>query len=160
MSQGSLQRVLDAVSDALREIVPYDSLALYRADLPLHVLRPVLVRDRWAEEILTAGPLAFGQGIVGWSAERGEPQLVDDVLVDPRAKQIDGRPGDQESLITVPLFARDELKGVLCLARRGLGNVFDRIEFHRAIRFAGAAALAIDNAEIRSAWRSKWQPTI
>jgi len=88
VSQGSLQRVLEAVSDALREIVPYDTLTLYRADLALRVLRPVLVRDRWADEILAMGPLAFGQGVAGRAAEVGEPQLVDDVLLDARSEPL------------------------------------------------------------------------
>ncbi len=149
MSEGSLQRVLDAIADALGEIVPHETLTLYRADLPLRVLRPVVVRDTWAEEILAMGPIAFGQGITGWTAETGRPQLIEDVMHHPRAIQVTGTPDEAESLITVPLFARDELKGVLCLYRLGEGNVFEEEEFRRAIRFGGVAALAIDNAEIR-----------
>ncbi len=149
VSEGSLDRVLDAIGDALREIVPYQTLRVYRADLPMRVLRPVLVRDRWSEEILAAGPFAFGQGIIGWTAETASPQIVDDMWRHPRATAIDGRPEGRESIISVPLIAREELKGVLCLQRRGPENVFDEDEFRRAVRFAGVAALAMDNAEIR-----------
>jgi diguanylate cyclase (GGDEF)-like protein len=149
VSEGALTRVLDAIADALREIVPYQTLRLYRADLPMRVLRPVLVRDRWSEEILATGPFAFGQGIVGWTAETGRPQMVADVWHDPHAVRIEGRPEGRETAVSVPLTARGELKGVLCLQRRGAGAAFDDEEFRRAVRFAGVAALAIDNAEIR-----------
>ena len=149
VSEGSLDRVLDAIADALREIVPHHTLRVYRADLPMRVLRPVLVRDRWSEEILAAGPFAFGQGIIGWTAETALPQIVDDMGHHPRATAIEGRPEGHESIISVPLIARDELKGVLCLQRRGAENAFDEEEFRRAVRFAGVAALAVDNAESR-----------
>ena len=153
--------MLEAVADALREIVPHDTLTVYRADLPLRVLRPVLVRDKWAEEILAMGPMAFGQGITGWTAEtrraaagpRGRPD-------DPRAIQIDGTPDEPESLITVPLVARDELKGVLCLYRLGEGNVFDerRVPPGDPVRRRWPPWRSTTRRSA-SGWRPRWSPT-
>jgi diguanylate cyclase (GGDEF)-like protein len=150
LSEGSLERVLEAVADGLREFVPHETLTLYRADLQLRVLRPVLVRHRSAAQILARGPLPFGSGITGWAAETRIPQLVEDARNHPRAERIEGTPDEPEALIAVPLVARDELKGVLGLYRQGQGKVFSEVEFERAIRFAGVAALAIDNAEVRA----------
>jgi len=50
----------------------------------------------------------------------------------------------------VPLLARGELKGVLCLYRFGRGNAFAEGDLQVAIRFSQLAALAIDNADIRA----------
>jgi diguanylate cyclase (GGDEF)-like protein len=150
VSERSPERVLEAVADGLREMVPHDTLTLYRADNVLRVLRPVLVRDAYAEEVLAVGPLPFGYGITGTAAESRQPQLVENALVDPRSEWIPDTPDEPESMIAVPLLAGDELKGVLCLYRLGEGNLFTQEDFLLAIRFGEMAALAIDNADIRA----------
>jgi diguanylate cyclase (GGDEF)-like protein len=150
VSEESPGRVLEAVADGLGQLVPYDTLTIYRADPRLRLLHPVLVRDRYAAEILSLGSLPFGAGITGSVAERGEPELVANVMDDPRAEQIPGTPVEPEALIVVPLLARQELKGTLNLYRLGSEARFEPHELALAIRFAGVAALSIDNSEIRA----------
>jgi diguanylate cyclase (GGDEF)-like protein len=152
VSEGSPERVLEAVADALAELVPHDSLVIYRAEPLLHVIYPVLVRDpQYSDEITTMGPHRYGVGITGITAETGTPQLVNDLHKDVRAIQIAGTPEDEpESMVSVPLLARDELKGVLSVYRTGEGNHFTLAEFKLTILFSELAALAIDNAEIRN----------
>jgi diguanylate cyclase (GGDEF)-like protein len=147
VSVGSTERVLDAVADALTELVPYDTITVYQADNALGILRPVLVRDAWAQQILSMGPLPFGTGITGTAAQTLQPLLVNQAHLDPRAVQIPGTPEEPEAVIAVPIVAHDELKGVLFLDREGEGNGFDEEEFRLAIRFGEVAALALDNAE-------------
>jgi diguanylate cyclase (GGDEF)-like protein len=151
VSEGSQEKVLEAVADALRALVPHDTLSLYEADPPIRLLRPVMVRDRYTAEILAMGPTPYGIGITGSAAESGMPQLVPDTRLDPRARHIAGTPeGEPESMMVIPLMARGELKGVLCLYREGEGNVFSDEEFALAIGFGELAALSIDNAQIRA----------
>jgi diguanylate cyclase (GGDEF)-like protein len=150
VSEESPSKVLEAVADALAELVPHDSFMLFRADVPLRVLRPVLVRDPYEAEIMAAGATAFGMGISGLVAESRIPQLVNDAHLDPRAEQIPGTPDEPESMLALPLLAREELKGVLLLSRIGEGARFRIQEFKLAIVFSELAALAIDNAETRS----------
>jgi diguanylate cyclase (GGDEF)-like protein len=150
VSERSPERVLEAVADGLRELMPHDTLTLYRADLSRRVLRPVLVRDAYAREILALGPLPFGYGITGTAAETRRPQLVENAQADPRSRQVAGTPDEPESMMAIPLIAGEDLKGVLCLYRLGEGNRFDQEEYGLAIRFGEAAALAIDNADIRA----------
>ncbi|HZB03540.1 MAG TPA: diguanylate cyclase [Actinomycetota bacterium] len=150
VSESSPERVLEAVADALAELVPYDNLTIYHADVPLRLLRPVLCRDVYAEEIMAAGPLAFGRGITGTAAETAQPTLCNDAHKDPRSVQVPGTPNEPESLVAVPLIARGETKGVLCLSRLGEGVRFTPQEFDLAKRFGELAALALDNAETRA----------
>jgi len=150
VSVNSPERVLESIADALRQLVPHDTLTIYAARPRSRLLEPVIVRDRYAEELLALGPLAYGTGVTGWVAEHEEPQLVREILDDSRSEHIAGTPDEPESLIAVPLVAATELKGVLCLYRLGEGNIFTEEEFGLAIRFGALAALAIDNAEIRS----------
>src|SRR5262245_44254244 len=66
VSEGSPEKVLEAVADALGELVPHDSLILYRAEPALRMIRPVLVRDPvYAEELWAMGPHRYGNGITG-----------------------------------------------------------------------------------------------
>jgi diguanylate cyclase (GGDEF)-like protein len=150
VSERSPERVLEAVADGLRELIPYDTLTLYRADVTRRMLRPELVRDAYAEEILALGTLPFGYGITGAAAEARTPQLVGNAQLDSRSQQVPGTPDEPESMMAIPLLAGDELKGVLCLYRLGEGNRFTEEEYRLAIRFGEAAALAIDNADIRA----------
>jgi diguanylate cyclase (GGDEF)-like protein/putative nucleotidyltransferase with HDIG domain len=149
VSESDLTHLLEAIADAVETLIPYDTLTIYEADLSLKNLRPVLVRDDHADEIFQHGTLRFGEGITGWAAERREAALVNDVDLDPRAHQIQGTPYEPEALLTVPLLARGELKGMLNLYRQGRGHGFHEGELDVAERFAEMAALALDNAQIR-----------
>jgi diguanylate cyclase (GGDEF)-like protein/putative nucleotidyltransferase with HDIG domain len=155
VSEDSPSRVLNAVSEALAELVPYDTLSLYQADLSLRALRPVLVLDAYADEILADGVVPFGRGITGLTAESRVPQLVNDLHLDSRAHQVPNTPVEPESLLAIPLLAREELKGVLCLYRLGERHHFSVGDFKMAIVFSELAALAIDNAQIRAKLESE-----
>ena len=93
----------------------------------------------------------FGEGITGWAALHREPVRTNQAHLDPRTKTVPGTPPDEpEALITVPLIARDVVKGVLNIYRLGEHASFSDEEFELATRFADAAALALDNAQIRA----------
>ena len=70
--------------------------------------------------------------------------------LDPRVRFVPGTPNDPEALISIPLIARAQIKGVLNIYRVGEDGVFTEDEFELAKRFADAAALALDNAQIRA----------
>src|SRR6266498_4792651 len=57
---------------------------------------------------------------------------------------------EPEALITIPLIARDSIKGALNIYRLGDDASFDDDEFELAKRFGDAAALALDNAQVRA----------
>jgi diguanylate cyclase (GGDEF)-like protein len=64
---------------------------------------------------------------------------------------VPGTPPDEpEALITIPLIAREAVKGVLSIYRLGESARFDEEEFELAKRFGDAAALALDNAQTRA----------
>src|SRR5881392_3772533 len=149
LSEQSLDNLLERIADTLAELVPYDSLSIYQADEAQTVLVPVLARDQWADEILKSSR-EFGQGITGWAALHREPVRTNQAHLDPRMTVVPGTPPDEpEALITVPLVARDTVKGALNIYRLGEQASFSDEEFELATRFADAAALALDNAQIR-----------
>src|SRR5436305_6032351 len=150
LSEHTLDNLLERVADTLAELVPHDTLSIYQADEAQTVLIPVLARDQWAEKIMNSRS-NFGEGITGWAALHREPVRANQAHLDPRTKTVPGTPPDEaEALITVPLIARDLVKGMLNIYRLGEDASFGDEEFELTTRFAAAAALALDTAQIRA----------
>ena len=149
LAEQSLDALLERVADTLADLVPHGSLTIYEADEAEGVLNPVLARHEWVEEVLRKS-VRFDEGITGWAASRREPVLLNQAHLDPRVKTIPGTPVEPEALISIPLVARGQMKGVFNLYRAGVDVGFTEGEFELAKRFADAAALAIDNAQIRA----------
>jgi diguanylate cyclase (GGDEF)-like protein len=150
LAEQSLDALLDRIADALAELVPHDSLTIYEADESRRLLLPVWARDKWADKIL-ADSCPFGVGLTGWGVEHRESVRVNQAHLDPRTSTVPGTPEDEpEALITIPLVARDSIKGALNIYRLGDDASFDDDEFELAKRFGDAAALALDNAQIRA----------
>jgi diguanylate cyclase (GGDEF)-like protein len=149
LAEQSLDAVLVRIADTLADLIPHDTLTIYEADESQGLLIPMLARDHYAAEILRTR-LRFDEGITGWAARRREAALVNRAHLDPRSRFVPGTPVDPEALISIPLVARAQIKGVLNIYRQGEDGVFSEDEFEVAKRFGDAAALAIDNAQIRA----------
>jgi len=150
LSEHSLDNLLERIADTLADLVPHDTLSIYQADDAQSVLIPVLARDKWAEKIMESRS-EFGQGITGWAALHRAPVRANQAHLDPRTVTVPGTPPDEpEALISIPLIARDLVKGTLNIYRLGEDAAFSDDEFELACRFADAAALALDNAQIRA----------
>jgi diguanylate cyclase (GGDEF)-like protein len=149
LAEQSLDALLVRIADALGDLIPHDTLTIYEADEAQGVLTPVFARDDYADEIM-ATQIGFDEGITGWAARRREPAHVNQAHLDPRVRFVPGTPIDPEALISIPLISRAQIKGVLNIYRVGDDGHFTEFEFDLAKRFADAAALALDNAEIRA----------
>jgi diguanylate cyclase (GGDEF)-like protein len=148
LSEQSPEALLDRIAETLADLVPYEDLHIYRADEKQQELVPVFARGAWEEEVLSS-KVGFGEGITGWAVVHRSPVLANEAHLDPRVAFVPGTPPDPEALITVPLIARGSLKGALNIYRVGEDASFDEDEFELARWFGDAAALALDNAQIR-----------
>src|SRR4029077_21269641 len=122
---------------------------IYEADEAQGVLTAVFARDQYADQIM-ATQIGFDQGITGWAARRREAAHVNQAHLDPRVRFVPGTPSDPEALISIPLISRARIKGVLNIYRIGEDGLFTADEFDLAKRFADAAAIALDNAQVRA----------
>jgi diguanylate cyclase (GGDEF)-like protein len=148
LAEQSLGALLVLIADTIQDLIPHDTLTIYEADEAQRLLVPVLARDEYADEIMRT-PISFDEGITGWAARNREPALVNRAHLDPRVRIVPGTPVDPEALISLPLVARNRIKGVLNIYRVGDDGAFSAQEFELAARFGDAAALALDNAQIR-----------
>src|SRR4051812_46263335 len=119
LSEHSLDNLLDRIADTLAELVPHDTLSIYQPDEAQAQMIPVLARATRAAKLL-GSRAAFGEGFPGWAALHRERVRTSQAHLDPRTKTVPGTPPDEaEALITVPLVARDLVKGVVSMNRLG-----------------------------------------
>jgi diguanylate cyclase (GGDEF)-like protein len=149
LAEQSLDALLVRIADNVGDLIPHDTLTIYEADETKRILKPVLVRDVYADEIMST-TISFSEGITGWAARNREAVLTNQAHLDPRVRTVPGTPLEPEALICVPLIARGSIKGALNIYREGEGVGFTETEFEVAKRFGDAAALALDNAESRA----------
>jgi diguanylate cyclase (GGDEF)-like protein len=149
LSEHGLDSLLDRVADTLADLIPYDTIIIYEMSGDA-TLVPVLARDPEVEAIMKS-EATVGRGLTGWAVAHLEPVLANNALLDPRVEAIPGTKLDPEALITIPLVARDAVKGALNIYRLGEEAYFTDEEFELAIRFGDAVALALDNAKTRAA---------
>ncbi len=149
LSEQSPEALLDRIAETLYDLVPYEDLHIYEADDKRRELVPVFARGSWKDEVLSS-KVAYGEGITGWAVDHRSPVLSNAAHLDPRVAFVPGTPPDPEALITVPLIARGSLKGALNIYRVGGEASFDEDEFELARWFGDAAALALDNAQVRA----------
>ncbi|MGH2976799.1 MAG: GAF domain-containing protein, partial [Gaiellaceae bacterium] len=149
LAEQSLDALLVRIGDTVGDLIPHDTLTIYEADETKQVLKPVLARDVYADEIMST-TISFAEGITGWAARHREAVLTNQAHLDPRVRTVPGTPLEPEALICVPLIARGSIKGALNIYREGEAVAFSEMEFEVAKRFGDAAALALDNAESRA----------
>src|SRR5581483_3670449 len=150
LSEQSLDALLERIAVTLSDLMPYEALHIYEADEARRVLIPVLARSQAYEaEIMSSRP-RFGEGITGWAVENRQAVWANRAHLDPRVVTVPGTPVEPEALISVPLVARGALKGALNIYRIGEEAGFAEHEFELAKWFGDAAALALDNAQVRA----------
>ncbi len=150
LSEQSLDALLDRIADTLADLMPYEALHIYEANEERRLLVPVLARSpAYQEEIMRNRP-RFGEGLTGWAVQHRRPVWTNRAHLDPRVTVVPGTPVEPEAMIVIPLLARGTLKGALNIYRVGEDASFSEHEFELAKWFGDAAALALDNAQVRA----------
>ena len=150
LSEQSLDALLEKVASTLAELMPYEAFHIYEADEDRRELVPLLARSQEYEDEIMNSRARFGEGITGWAVQNRRPVWTNRAHLDPRTVTIPGTSDEPEAMITVPLIARGALKGALNIYRIGEDAGFEEHEFELAKWFGDAAALALDNAQIRA----------
>lgn len=124
-SSGSdLQQLFDQILDSIVHSagVEVASLMLIRDDGQLHIASA----HGLAKEIAETVRVASGEGISGHVLATGEPILVPNIDMDDRFKGIDGgQRYKNQSLLSVPIYVREELVGVINVNNKKSGEPFD-----------------------------------
>jgi diguanylate cyclase (GGDEF)-like protein len=132
------------IADVLKMLVDYDTIDIALVDESANELVTIFAQDKWANEMLRfRQPL--DQGVGGWVVRHDEPQLVNDMIHDPRAVLVPGTDLEPQASVLVPLRFMGAVIGLLAVDRLA-GRTFEQREMENVQLFANLAAIAIRNA--------------
>lgn len=94
--------------------------------------------------------LKMGEGIAGWVAKHGKPQIIPDVLNDERfSSRVDNSTGFQtRSILAAPLIVKDKTIGVAEVINPIDGHAFGGEDLELFSTFCRQVAIAIENTRM------------
>ena len=141
-------QALDRVLDFAVDLVKCDSCFVYVLSGEDLILR---ASKNPHQELLDRLKLRMGQGITGWVAEHREPVAVfKEAYKDPRFQRFNELPEDRyEAFLSVPLFSRGRLVGVMNLQHRDQ-HVYTEREIRLLSTVGSLAGAEIELARLES----------
>jgi diguanylate cyclase (GGDEF)-like protein len=142
----SAEEIGRAVVEETRHVIDYHNARVYLLEAGA-VLVPIAFEGRvgaYEQVDLAILRVQVGQGFTGWVAEHRVPLLVDDAMRDPRGMTVPGTPDVDESMLVVPMLAKDDLVGVVTLSRLGLRQ-FGSEDMRLLGTLADQAAIALSS---------------
>ncbi|WP_321372295.1 response regulator [uncultured Desulfuromusa sp.] len=146
-SGNGLQELFDQILDSIVHSTGVDvaSLMLLEDDGMLHIA----AAHGLAPDIASSVKVASGEGISGHVLATGEAVLVPNIDQDGRFKRLGG--GERyknQSLLSVPIYVRDEFVGVINVNNKKSGDPFDLEDQNLLVAIANQVSLAMENFEL------------
>jgi signal transduction protein with GAF and PtsI domain len=141
-------QALDRVLDFAIDLVKCDSCFIYVLAGEDLILR---ASKNPHQELLDRLKLRIGEGITGWVAEHREPVAVfKEASKDPRFQRFNELPEDKyEAFLSVPLFSRGRLVGVMNLQHRE-PHVYSERDIHLLSTVGSLAGAEIELARLET----------
>lgn len=154
----NFREVIDQLVRTISELVNTEGSSVWLWDDPSHEWL-VCVGIHSHGQNITPGTimrLKAGKGIAGWVAQHGKSVQAGNVKTDERfTTEVDDSTGyDTQSLLAVPLQARNQVIGVLELVNKR-NSSFSESDTVLAETLAASAAIAIENARLLEALQQK-----
>ena len=149
VSSLELDTILSTIAQQVRKVIQVDECTVFLIDEAEQMLRPVACDVQSYRDEIMAMRLKMGEGITGGAAASGRGEIVNRAEDDPRAMDVPGTPEELSSLLCVPLFARDQVIGVVTLNRIGPERrFFVEGDLELATLFAAQCSAAITNGRM------------
>jgi len=155
-SGNDLQQLFDQIIDSIVRSTGVEaaSLMLLKDDGLLHIT----ASHGLSSEIANSVQVASGEGISGHVLATGEPVLVPNIDEDSRFKSLDGgQRYKNQSLLSVPIYVRDVMVGVININNKKTGYPFDLEDQNLLVAIANQVALAMENFELVGNMRQQTQ---
>jgi two-component sensor histidine kinase len=147
-----LQEVLELVADGVSEALATDACFVYLYDERADELVLRATHGTRVEELTRRPRMRPGEGITGVAAaERAPVMIPSKAHLDPRFKLFPNLPEDEyESILAVPILAREKLEGALNVRTRE-PRVFTEPEIDLLVAIASQVAQTIEHAKLYEA---------
>jgi len=146
-SRNDLQELLEQIIDSIVQStgVEVASLMLLKDDGRLHIA----AAHGLSKKIASSVRVSSGEGISGHVLATGEPVLVPNIDQDSRFESLNrGKRYKNQSLLSVPIYVRDEMVGVINVNNKTSGYPFDLEDQNLLVVIANQVSLAIENFEL------------
>ena len=112
-------------------------------------------------EVVKEIRLKIGEGIAGWVAKEGKPELIPDCSKDPRwASKVDKKSKFvTRNMVTVPVKTKDKTIGVLQAINKLDDKLFNEEDLHLLESLADQVAIALENAQLYEQQRQTFLQT-
>ena len=144
-----LQEVLELVASKVADALGTDACFVYLYDERSDELVLRATHGTRVEELTRTPRMRPGEGITGVAAAEREPvMLSEQAHLDPRFKEFPNLPEDEyESILAVPILARDTLEGALNVRTRE-PRAFTDAEIELLVAIASQVAQTIEHAKL------------
>jgi len=153
-SRNDLQELFEQILDSIVQStgVEVASLMLLEDDGLLRIA----AAHGLSKKIAASVQVAAGEGISGHVLATGEPVLVPNIDQDSRFESLNhGQRYKNQSLLSVPIYVRDEMVGVINVNNKTSGYPFDLEDQNLLVAIANQVSLAIENFELVSNLRQQ-----
>ncbi len=144
-----LQEVLELVASKVADALGTDACFVYLYDERTDELMLRATRGSRVEEMTRTPRMRPGEGITGVAAaERAPVMIPEQAHLDPRFKLFPNLPEDEyQSILAVPILARDTLEGALNVRTRE-PRTFTEAEIELLVAIASQVAQTIEHAKL------------
>ncbi len=149
----SLGTVLQKVVDQARQLLEarYGAIAVYDDK---GLLKEFMTSGMSEEDKEAIGTLPEGRGLLGVVLRRGQRIRLPDVERDPRSVGFPPNHPEMHSLLAIPIVCTGPFRGNLYVSEKITALEFAPEDEETLVRFATAAAIAIDNAHLNQRLRT------
>jgi two-component sensor histidine kinase/putative methionine-R-sulfoxide reductase with GAF domain len=147
-----LQEVLELVASKVADALATDACFVYLYDERADELVLRATHGSRVEEMTRTPRMRPGEGITGVAAaERAPVMIAESAHLDPRFKEFPNLPEDEyESILAVPILAREKLEGALNVRTRA-ARTFTDAEIDLLVAIASQVAQTIEHAKLYAA---------
>ncbi len=149
-----LTTVLERIAQSAKDVLHTADSEVYMLAEDGETLNAIVALGEFADAV-KAKPQRIGQGVVGYVAQSGVAEMVNELEHDPRSQDIPETPNEHEALLCAPLILRGQLLGVMVVTRVGEEPPFEYADFEFFKGLAAQAAVAIENARLYDSERRR-----
>lgn len=142
-----LKDVLKSIARAAESLTRSDSCTICTLDQNRRVLRPVYSSEEEYNAEVMNFEISIGSGLTGAVVVDGKPRIQNFDDADQVAVHIPGTSQDDESLLSMPLVAKDTVIGALTLYKAG-SQRFEQDDIRMLTVFASQAAAIIETSHL------------
>ncbi len=143
------KKVLKIIMEKAQKLIKCEDWSLLLLDEEKQELYFEMSKEKKAKDVMNRR-IKLGEGIAGWVARKGVPQIVEDLPKDPRfSKSVERRNFNHaKSILCVPIINKRRTIGVVEMVDKVSGEPFEEKDLDLLVKLVDQAAIAIERTQL------------